>query len=697
MATLRRPGLLFLICIIPCLSAQIFAAEESLFDLSLEELMRLEITTAGKRPEKILDIPANISIITRKDIETYGYGSLTEVLEHATNIYNIDNYEGISGNFGIRGAWNGRSQNSSTAILVNGKLQTRVDERSNPLTKIAVPIEAIDRVEIIKGPMSTLYGNGASNGVINIVTNEFTPLDRHLISARTSSGRNTESVFTRHTFGYENKGLVTNIGFTKSDGPDYAIKDMVSSATLADLPGLGISAPDNYRFEDLLEKTKSYAEISGWWNDWTLDLTWQETKIERFVLIPPVQNGSSLETNNIEASLQRKLILNDSTTVDTRLLYNHYRHFQDFDGLAPGILAENNLRYRAYEFESNLNLTPREYLGIVAGIDYQVMRNYGEFTSAPSFGFVNESVQIEKRVSKALFTQATLSLNDQLKLITGYRFEKIDMHDRMGIENGGTPSEDTFGGPQGGQISRSPRIAVIYHLHDHHTFKAMYGQANQITNDRFGPERTITSEINYVFAEKDTLINASLFHSKNRDLVVDELTLNPDNSVSNKTTQQGAKTVIGAEVEASFPLSARLNTEIGLGWQEAKDDIHSDILPAYTPTWVLHSRLSYKQKHTTLSVLARFVDTMRSYFDPTIDLGGGQFGARIGIDSGSYTVVDLNFRQDRIFGNGYINFKIKNFFNEIIHYPNNQFNNELLDEGTIGEERQFVFTLGFSL
>lgn len=144
---------LALLFTMPALAAK---AESDLFDLSLDELVNVEIVTAGKAPEKIKDIPASVILITRREIEKYGYTTLTDVLENAPGLYNLYSYSGVSGNFGVRGFWNPNSQNSNVAILVNGVSQVYDNERTHPLEKINVPVEAIDRIEIIRGPMAVL-------------------------------------------------------------------------------------------------------------------------------------------------------------------------------------------------------------------------------------------------------------------------------------------------------------------------------------------------------------------------------------------------------------------------------------------------------------------------------------------------------------------------------------------------------------
>ena len=62
-----------------------------LFDLSLEQLMEIKITTASKKEEKISDIPASVVILTKKEIELYGFANLEEIFAHITGLYYVNN------------------------------------------------------------------------------------------------------------------------------------------------------------------------------------------------------------------------------------------------------------------------------------------------------------------------------------------------------------------------------------------------------------------------------------------------------------------------------------------------------------------------------------------------------------------------------------------------------------------------------
>jgi len=158
------------ISIIPSANAQDQKDIRKLFNLPFKDLLNIEITTAAKKPEKVSEIPASIVVITRDDIEKYGYQSLQEILENVPGFYMIDDYFWMGGyNFGVRGFYSTGVFND-LIILVDGVNMKEDYYDSYNLAKINIPVEAIDRIEIVRGPMSVIYGSGAFFGAINIVT-----------------------------------------------------------------------------------------------------------------------------------------------------------------------------------------------------------------------------------------------------------------------------------------------------------------------------------------------------------------------------------------------------------------------------------------------------------------------------------------------------------------------------------------------
>ncbi len=129
---------------------------KELFEMSLEELLDVEIVTAGKKLEKVADVPASVVVISRHEIETYGYTPLEQILANVPGLYPIDDYAWTGSlNYGVRGFFSTGSFNDMI-ILVDGVNQKESLYDSYNLSKMAIPVEAIDRIEVVRGPWSVI-------------------------------------------------------------------------------------------------------------------------------------------------------------------------------------------------------------------------------------------------------------------------------------------------------------------------------------------------------------------------------------------------------------------------------------------------------------------------------------------------------------------------------------------------------------
>nr|WP_314896608.1 TonB-dependent receptor [uncultured Flavobacterium sp.] len=144
-------------------------AGTDLFELSLEELMNIEVITASKKSENQKIAPATIYVVTEKDIIENGYTDLTNLLENVpgvvairTDIFAFGGQRGFLSNF------------SQTLLLVNGReMQNLIASETFIATQFAT--HNVKQVEILQGPASALYGANALVGVINIITKNDSP------------------------------------------------------------------------------------------------------------------------------------------------------------------------------------------------------------------------------------------------------------------------------------------------------------------------------------------------------------------------------------------------------------------------------------------------------------------------------------------------------------------------------------------
>jgi len=124
------------------------------------------VVSASATEQNLKDAPASISVITQQDLQRKPVQNLKEVLKEVPGVQLTnegDNRQGVS----IRGL-----SSSYTLILVDGK---RVNSRNavfrhNDFDLNWIPVDAIERIEVVRGPMSSLYGSDALGGVVNIIT-----------------------------------------------------------------------------------------------------------------------------------------------------------------------------------------------------------------------------------------------------------------------------------------------------------------------------------------------------------------------------------------------------------------------------------------------------------------------------------------------------------------------------------------------
>ncbi len=140
---------------------------KALLNLSLQDLLDLEVISVGKKPQTLQEIPAAVFIITENDIRHSGATTLPDLLRMVPgmNVGQINNH-----------AW-GISARGENDYFAN-KMLVMVDGRSVHVREFAgvwwdhlnLVLEDIDHIEVIRGPGGSLWGANAINGIINIIS-----------------------------------------------------------------------------------------------------------------------------------------------------------------------------------------------------------------------------------------------------------------------------------------------------------------------------------------------------------------------------------------------------------------------------------------------------------------------------------------------------------------------------------------------
>lgn len=241
-ARLSIPGLVQTRLFVACLAC---AAVLSLYpgvarsavdvaQLSLEELLQVELISASKFKQKVSQAPAAARVVTAEDIRLHGWRTLSEVLASLPGLYVLNDrtYDFL----GARGLLIPGDYNTRFLLLVDGEpINDNVYEQALVGDEFPLDLALIDRIEYVPGPGSSIYGANAMFGVINVITKTAAALGPGQVAGRLDSeNRRTGRVTMTRPLG-EQGALTLSATLGRQSGKDVHYPDAVI---------LGLPTPD---------------------------------------------------------------------------------------------------------------------------------------------------------------------------------------------------------------------------------------------------------------------------------------------------------------------------------------------------------------------------------------------------------------------------------------------------------------------
>lgn len=207
-------------------SSQTAGGNGDLAGLSLEQLMKVPFYTASRHAQDAGNAPASITVITAAEIRAYGCRTLADALDQARGFWVTSdrNYSYV----GVRGYSRPGDYNTHILLLVNGhRLNDDIYDQASIGTEFPLDVDLIERIEIMRGPGSSLYGTNAFFGVVNVITRQPPIAPAVESSGETGSERMRKG---RVTVGLPNLlgGALLSLSLYRSDGvenlffPEYA-------------------------------------------------------------------------------------------------------------------------------------------------------------------------------------------------------------------------------------------------------------------------------------------------------------------------------------------------------------------------------------------------------------------------------------------------------------------------------------------
>ncbi|GLX78949.1 catecholate siderophore receptor CirA [Thalassotalea insulae] len=486
---------------------------DDIFSLSLKQLMQTPVSIATVSETTALTAPASISFLTRSDIENLGVKSLVELMNHIPGFY--ASYNSIEGNDSYMVS-RGHAQKYANTILflLNGQ---RINEDYtggiNYLIR-AFKLSQVERVEVIRGPGSALYGANAFNGVINIITKIQPELT---VSAGTLNSRQASIAWQYTVNDWE-------LGFSfdkeRQDGETYrmifdrfAIEQQTSDPHKSSQAMFAV----NYRNFKWLTLYKNY-------------------QFEQFYLFRRVNNqANQLQQNNLIHQLSYTLNLTD----DKQLAFSgqwHQGHRRSVAMLQPQnddifaaapLLFGEHFSYDNKQAGVDFIYPINEMFELSSGIDWSLSKlpnaaiksNYNLYgdleylDDITVFGESNQRIVLDtRRKTLSGYLQLQTHWSTKLSLTAGLRLDTYnDIANRT-----------------------NPRVALVYQADNHHIFKLAYNEAYRVPslgdlydeesglvdgNQTLKPTVLKSAEVNYQYISNDFFFSSTLFENHISDLI----------------------------------------------------------------------------------------------------------------------------------------------------------------------------------
>lgn len=535
--------------------------EQDLSKLNLEDLMNIPVYSASKRTQNSSDAPSSVTVITADEIQKYGYRSLAEILESVRGFYVT--YDRDYSFVGVRGFGRLGDSNNRLLVLIDGhRINDNVFGQPYLGTEFLVNVDMIERVEIIRGPSSSLYGADAFFAVINVITRKSQQLQGAELSF---TGGSYDTFQGRASYGarFHDVDLALSGTFYNSQGPSIFFPEFDSPAT-----NNGVTRSTNYEDFQHIIGTVSF-------NGFTLQALFGA----RDKGVPTAYFGSLFDnphTKNIDRhqylDLSYRHSLGHAWDVALRTSYDHATlrgplAFATGISDSPTTLDTYSFLGEWWDSEIQLSHALGEKHKITFGTE--IIDNFKQ--NQTNTIDLDHSIDTDPQSSViwALYAQDDFAIMPKLILSAGVRYDHYTQ----------------FGG------TTNPRLGLIYHVAPPTTLKLLYGTAFrapepfEISPDFGGfdqnlslrPEtiRNVEGVVEQHLGERFTL-TGDVFRSWIKNLITLESDPADGNSIY-RNTQQVTSTGVEFELNAHF--SAGLQGRGSYSYTVARQPLPNQLFP----------------------------------------------------------------------------------------------------------------------
>ncbi len=531
---------LMLVLVMSLVTSQpLYAQEDDITEMSLEALMDIEIETvvgASKYEQKVTEAPSSVTVITSDEIKFYGWRNLAEILNSVRSFYIT--YDRSSHYLGVRGFNLPGDNNMRTLVLIDGiRLNENIRDYAPIGNDLPIDVDIIDKIEIIRGPGSALYGSNAIFAVINIVTKKGSDYDGIEVEGQAGTFRenqiikgNADPKSARFTFGkqFEN-GLDVLFSATTyhTPGQDLYFENF-NERGFEPAPGEYLG-PDGFTKNDFEDLHNFFGKIS--YENFTLTVSHKEREkgnpTAPLGFIFEDYRHNKIENESSFISLAYNENFSESLSMRGRVVFNRADRFVNYwiahevveiDGQEKLQTSpqKDNRQGHWWDAEWQIISQPFDRHKITVGTEVRINTKQKQKLSRKE-EFANPTLIIlddnRHQQNWGVYIQDEIEVADDTTFIAGLR------HDHY----------DSFGS------TTNPRLALVHNHSPQTMIKFMYGQAfrapsiNEIyfddrtarfAADNLGPEEieTYEADITHYF-NKNINANVTGFYYRIEDII----------------------------------------------------------------------------------------------------------------------------------------------------------------------------------
>lgn len=422
------------------------AADGDLTQYSLEELMAVEVVSASKYAQRIADAPAAVSVISAADIRQFGYRTLADILRSVRGFYVSSDHQ--YSYVGVRGFSPPGDYNTRLLVLVDGyRINDNIYDTGAISGEFPVDVDLIDRVEIVRGPGSSVYGSNALFGVVNVITRRGRDLDggEAAVAAGSHGGREGRLSWGRRLeSGLE---VLVSASGLRNDGSSLFFPEFDTPAT-----SNGITRDTDYEHRRQLLAKLEY----GAWN-----LTLMGSRRDKGIPGGAYATDFGDPGNHIidaqeSVNLAYYRVLDSGTAASARVYAGEYQYRGNYlySGLLNKDVSDGSWWGGEARFLATLGRHKLAYGGEYQRNQRQDQKNFNDDGSPPN-------LDDRRRSSRyGIFLQDDFSFAERWAFSAGLRYDH---------------ASDAAG-------NLSPRLGLIHQMPEESVVKLLYGSAYRIPN-----------------------------------------------------------------------------------------------------------------------------------------------------------------------------------------------------------------------